>query len=46
MAVAQYSDVQENAAKVSIEAGVIALKSRSIPKYDAISQLLKALEWL
>ena len=46
MAVVQYSGVPENAAEVSIEAGVIALKSRSIPKHDAIGQSLKALEWL
>ncbi len=46
MAVVQYSGVPERAAEVSIEAGVIALKSRSIPKHDAIVQSLKALEWL
>ena len=46
MAVVQYSGVPENAAEVSIEAGVIALKSRSIQKHDAIAQSLKALEWL
>jgi uncharacterized protein YgbK (DUF1537 family) len=46
MAVVQYSGVPENAAEVSIDAGVIALKSRSIPKHDAIGQSLKALEWL
>ena len=46
MAVVQYSGVPENAAEVSIEAGVIALKSRSIPRHDAIAQSLKALEWL
>ena len=46
MAVVQYSGVPESAAEVSIEAGVIALKSRSIPKHDAIAQSLKALEWL
>ena len=46
MSVVQYSGVPENAAEVSIEAGVIALKSRSIPKHDAIAQSLKALEWL
>ena len=46
MAVVQYCGVPENAAEVSIGAGVIALKSRSIPKHDAIAQSLKALEWL
>ena len=46
MTVVQYSGVPDNVAEVSIEAGVIALKSRSIPKHDAIAQSLKALEWL
>ena len=46
MAVAQYRGIPDNAAEVSIEAGVIALKSRSIPKHDAIAQSLRALEWL
>ncbi len=46
MAVVQYSGVPDSAAEDSIEAGVIALKSRSIPKYDAISHSQKALKWL
>lgn len=46
MAVVQYSGVPENSAEFSIEAGVIALKSRSIPKHDAVAQSLRALEWL
>lgn len=46
MAVVQYSGVPERKAEVSIEAGVIALKSRSIPTHDAIAQSLRALEWL
>ena len=46
MAVVLYPGAPKSDAEVSVEAGVIALKSRSIPKHDAIAQSLEALEWL
>jgi 3-dehydrotetronate 4-kinase len=36
----------ENTAAVEAEAGVVALKSRSIPRLQAVSQSLAALSWL
>ncbi len=42
----QYSGVPTSNAAVEVEAGVIALKSRSIPVEEAISQSLAALQWL
>jgi uncharacterized protein YgbK (DUF1537 family) len=46
MAVVQYSGVPTGAAEPGVEAGVVSLKSRSIPVADAVSQSLEALEWL
>lgn len=46
MRVAQYSGIPDKAALPEIDAGVIALKSRSIAPADAIHQSLQALEWL
>ena len=46
MAVVQYSGVPSLPAEASVEAGVIALKSRSIPAVEAIKQSLAALKWL
>jgi uncharacterized protein YgbK (DUF1537 family) len=46
MKVAQYTGVPAGVADASVEAGVIALKSRSIPVADAVRQSLEALEWL
>ena len=46
MAVVQYSGVPSVRAEASVEAGVIALKSRSIPAAEAIKQSLAALKWL
>ena len=46
MAVVQYSGVPSVPADASVEAGVIALKSRSIPAAEAIKQSLAALKWL
>ncbi len=46
MAVVQYSGVPSAPAEASVEAGVIALKSRSIPAEEAIKQSLAALKWL
>ncbi|MCK0195344.1 four-carbon acid sugar kinase family protein [Ancylobacter sp. 6x-1] len=46
MRVTQFSGVPTVAADPSVEAGVVALKSRSIPAKEAIAQSLQALEWL
>lgn len=46
MRVTQYSGVPSTNADSSVEAGVVALKSRSIPADEAIAQSLQALEWL
>ncbi|WP_349962036.1 3-oxo-tetronate kinase [Rhizobium sp. ZPR3] len=43
---AQFLGVPQSAAPADVEAGVVALKSRSIPVDDAIRQSLAALEWL
>jgi uncharacterized protein YgbK (DUF1537 family) len=42
----QYSGVPKVPAAKDVEAGVIALKSRSIDPLDAVTQSLEALEWL
>lgn len=41
-----YNGVPDEAATADIEAGVVALKTRSVPAQAAIDQSLKALEWL
>lgn len=46
MAVTQYAGAPEGPADPSVEAGVVALKSRTIPVEDAVRQSLQALEWL
>ncbi|MEM6693726.1 MAG: 3-oxo-tetronate kinase [Pseudomonadota bacterium] len=46
MRVVQYTGVPEDAAEPGVEAGVVALKSRSIAAADAIAQSLAALDWL
>ena len=46
MRVVQYTGIPGSAAPDHIEAGVVALKSRSIKPSDAVTQSLKALEWL
>lgn len=46
MRVTQYSGVPSGAADKSVEAGVVALKSRTIPPDEAEAQSLAALEWL
>lgn len=43
---AQYSGIPTSPAEARIEAGVIALKSRSAPVEEAVSQSLAALNWL
>jgi uncharacterized protein YgbK (DUF1537 family) len=42
----QYLDVPRSLAAAEVEAGVISLKSRSIPAKEAIAQSLAALAWL
>ncbi|WP_300012569.1 3-oxo-tetronate kinase [uncultured Roseobacter sp.] len=42
----QYTGVPSTPAQSDVEAGVIALKSRSIQREDAVSQSLEALNWL
>lgn len=46
MRVALYPGVPTEPAEPSVEAGVVALKSRSIPAADAIARSLEALDWL
>ncbi|MDI6024674.1 four-carbon acid sugar kinase family protein [Corticibacterium sp. UT-5YL-CI-8] len=43
---AQYMGVPQHDSDADIEAGVVALKSRSISAGDAVAQSLAALEWL
>ncbi len=46
LAVAQYMGVPSGEAAADIEAGVVSLKSRSIPAAEAVALSLAALEWL
>lgn len=46
MRVVQYTGVPDGPADPKVEAGVVALKSRSIPVEDAVAQSLAALAWL
>lgn len=46
MRTVQYTGVPDTKADTDVEAGVVALKSRSNDPAEAISQSLKALEWL
>ncbi|MEP5632414.1 MAG: 3-oxo-tetronate kinase [Tateyamaria sp.] len=46
MRATQYTGVPDGPADASIEAGVVALKSRSVPVADAVAMSLEALEWL
>jgi uncharacterized protein YgbK (DUF1537 family) len=46
MRAAQYVGIPDGPADPAIEAGVVALKSRSIPAADAVALSLKALDWL
>jgi len=46
MRTVQYIGVPTSGAGDDVEAGVVALKSRSIPAADAVEQSLAALEWL
>jgi len=42
----QYSGVPAGSASADVEAGVVALKSRTIPADEAVRQSLAALDWL
>jgi 3-dehydrotetronate 4-kinase len=46
MATTQFVGVPERPAPASCEAGVVSLKSRTIPATDAVAQSLAALDWL
>lgn len=46
MRTTQYTGVPDGPADPSVEVGVVALKSRSIPVADAVAQSLAALDWL
>ena len=46
MRTVQYSGVPVGPADAELQAGVVSLKTRSIPVVDAVAQSLKALEWL
>ncbi len=46
MRVDLYNGIPDHKADAGVEAGVVALKTRSVPVEDAVSQTLKALEWL
>lgn len=46
MRVMQYAGIPKHSANPRTEAGVVALKTRSLPVRDAIAQSLDALQWL
>lgn len=46
MRVTQYTGAPDGPAGADVEAGVVALKSRTLPKDAAVRQSLHALEWL
>jgi uncharacterized protein YgbK (DUF1537 family) len=46
MRVTQYAGIPDGPAAAGVEAGVVALKSRSIPAGEAVAQSLAALAWL
>lgn len=46
MRVMQYTGVPITAADAAVEAGVVALKTRSVPPDEAVNQALAALKWL
>jgi 3-dehydrotetronate 4-kinase len=46
MATTQFVGIPSRKAPASCEAGVVALKSRTIPAVDAVAQSLAALDWL
>ncbi|MEM9032807.1 MAG: 3-oxo-tetronate kinase [Pseudomonadota bacterium] len=46
MDVVQYPGIPKSDAEPNVQAGVVSLKSRSIPAADAVAQSLAALDWL
>jgi 3-dehydrotetronate 4-kinase len=46
MRVVQYTGIPDHPAADDVEAGVVAIKSRSIPPADAVRESLAALDWL
>jgi uncharacterized protein YgbK (DUF1537 family) len=46
LAVTQYLGVPDRPSEANVEAGVVSLKTRSIPVDEAVGQSLAALEWL
>lgn len=46
MATVQYIGVPDTPADAAVQAGVVALKTRSIPVAEAVAQSLAALDWL
>ncbi|MCR8724565.1 3-oxo-tetronate kinase [Frigidibacter sp. ROC022] len=46
MATTQYCGVPDRDAQPDVEAGVVALKTRSLPVEEAVAQSLQALDWL
>jgi 3-dehydrotetronate 4-kinase len=46
MRVVQYCGIPKGSAPADVEAGVVALKTRSVPPDEAVAQSLAALEWL
>ena len=46
MRVVQYTGVPDGPAGAEVEAGVVALKSRSVAPADAVAQSLRSLDWL
>lgn len=46
MATTQYCGIPSQDAQADVEAGVVALKTRSVPVEDAVAQSLQALAWL
>src|SRR3954468_18322797 len=46
LATSQYMGVPRGAAAPEVEAGVVSLKSRSVPVEDAVAASLEALRWL
>lgn len=46
MKTVQYVGVPNGPATADVEAGIVALKTRSVPPQDAVSQSLDALKWL
>src|SRR6185312_12899402 len=46
MATTQYCGIPQGRADADVEAGVVALKTRSVPVEEAVARSLQALEWL